>query len=123
MRDGEGVRFSQGEHGAAGMGENAVDGAIAGEVVEEGVRACAEHDEAGAAFGSLGENLDEGVSVDHMGFDLDPVSGACLDGEVAEFLEQERVETGGLDAAVWTFNEEIVWRSDVRGREEGERHG
>ena len=103
MRTAMRLGFAQREHGAAGVRQNAVDGAVAGEALEQRVRARAEYDEAGVAFRSPGENLDAGVSVDHVRFDLDPTCGARIGGKVAEFLEYKRVEAGGLGVAVCIF--------------------
>jgi len=74
------------------------------------------------AFRSPGENLDAGVSVDHVRFDLDPTCGARIGGKVAEFLEYKRVEAGGLGVAVCIFCEEIAGSRDVREREKGAPH-
>ena len=58
---GHDLRFAQSEDRAARVGEHAVDGAVAGEVLEGRAGRGAEHDKAGVAFGARARISMEGL--------------------------------------------------------------
>ena len=60
--------LTEGENRAARMREHAVNGAIAGQVLEGRTRRGSQYDDAGIAFRGGGQDLDRRVSVDHNCF-------------------------------------------------------
>jgi len=61
--------FMQGEHRAARVSQHFVDGAVAGEVLEDVALGGAENDEGGVEVSGLGQDLDGRISMNDMGLD------------------------------------------------------
>ena len=73
------------------MSENAINGSVAGEVLEGRAMAGAEHDDAGVVLGSLGENLNGRVAVHDVGLDNGTAGGGCIRGKDAQLMQRGRV--------------------------------
>jgi hypothetical protein len=61
---------AEGHDGTAGMGKDAIDGAIVREVVNDGMCGGAEYDEARIEFHGRGQNFDCGMTVGGARFDF-----------------------------------------------------
>ncbi len=69
------LRLTQRKHGATRVGEHAVNGVIAPEILKGGASRGAEHDQTGMAFRGESQNLDGRIAVrDHR---LDGGAAAC----------------------------------------------
>ena len=82
---GHGLRLAQREHRAARVGEHAIDGAVAGQVLEGQAVRGAEHDQAGMALRRQSQNLDGWIAVSDDRLDGGAAAGARFLGEDAQF--------------------------------------
>ena len=79
--------IAEGHDGTTGVGQDAIDGAVVGEVVNDGARGSAEYDEACVEIDGCGEDLDGGMAVSDAGFNLSTTEFFCssFSGEDLQF--------------------------------------
>jgi len=100
LGDRPGLLFAQGEDRATGVGQHAVDGTVAGEILEYRAMTGAEDDEAGVSLGGFGKDLDRRVAMHHARLDLGATCGAGRSRQQAQFMQCTRVKACGLAAAL-----------------------
>ena len=91
-------RLAEGEDRAAGVGEDPVDGVVAGEALKRGALHGSENDEAGLQFRCGGEDLNRRVAVGDAGFDMSAYvgfPGFGLSGQRAQGVHGGGIEAGG----------------------------